>query len=485
MFSVMLVDDEVWSLRGLEQLLPWGDMGYRIAATYNDSVDALEAIASAHPDVVFTDIRMPELSGIDLIREARKLVPSPEFVVISGYNDFKYAQSAVHLGAFDYCLKPIDVDEGVQLLERLSVRLKSRRRESDSRTYRDIVSGKGKNVGLLKVVSTLPPNVDRSWVAFAVRSRHSELLEEAAAGEDVRFEVLTPDTELSILLVNGTTEPLERIAESLHRTLSGVDACAGMSSFAADGQDLPHLVQEAEMASAQRFIGPAAGIVRYDARRSEHVEKLSREMEAALASYNFLRGNLIIDRFPELVRREHLGIHHVVNFWNRFVKTISEWKVDLLPAIAPDHLEYEHIVERFETIDGLAAHMKDIVARGRTSLRLGTETAGNINSRFIDLLEFVNRNYRSRLKLSELAEEYGLNFSYCSDLFRRCTNGTFSDYVTGLRMKEALALGKSGKHSAQEIAELVGYSDYFYFSRKFKQYYGVSPNQVRSVDQAH
>jgi len=486
MFSVMLVDDEVWSLRGLERLLPWSDMGYHISGSYTDSVDALEAIERIHPDVVFTDIRMPEVSGIDLIARGSRVVPPPEFVVISGYNEFKYAQSAVHLGAFDYCLKPIDVEVGIRLLERLSARLKSRRRELDSRICRELLNGNTENLMLSKAVANAPQSASTMWMSIAIHSAHQELLEDAASSvPEVEYQLITPEVERSVLLLAGIDSKLRRVAESLSDSLTAVGLCGGVSTLSADRATLPHLVQEAEIAGAQLFIGPASGLIHYDAHRSESLEKLCRELDAALGAYNYLRGSLLIDRFVDVVRQEHLGLYHVVKFWNRFVNTIGEWKIDLVQTSVPDHLDYHALVSRFHSIDGLTVYMKNIVGRGSAKLRLRRKLSRNINARFIDLLEYVNRHYKSKLKLSELAPEYQLNFSYCCELFKRCTNGTFSDYVTGLRMKEALSLGKSGKFSAHEIAGIVGYTDYFYFSRKFKQYHGISPNQVRSVDPTH
>ena len=484
MFSVMLVDDEVWSIRGLEKLLPWSDMGFRIVATFTDAVEALQGVERLHPDVVFTDIRMPEVSGIDMIRHGRALSPAPEFVVISGYNDFHYAQAAVHYGAFDYCLKPIDADEGTRLLGRLSERLRIRRREVDAATYRDILAGRYRGMHTTSTEKLSGQTSDEGyWAVIAARTAHDELLEEAAeAVEGIEYQMLTPGVEEVIMIVHGSEQEVSLLAGTLDDILRRLGISGGMSMSSPDFKLVGNLTEEAEMAAAQDFVGPAVGLVHYRTERSEKLEVLTRELDAALSAYNYIRGCLLIDRIQELLRSEGLGVHHVVAVWNRFVASIEEWKIDVAPIGIMEHLNYSSIINHFESLERLTEHMKEVISCGIASLHLRKEASNNINSRFIRLLEYVNRNYKSKLKLSLLAEDYGLNFSYCCELFKRCTNGTFSAYVTGLRMKEALFLEKSGRYSLQQVAEMVGYTDYFYFSKRFKQFYGITPNQVKSVN---
>lgn len=123
MNRAILVDDEYWALKGLETLFPWAEHGYALLGSFDDPVDALEAILAEKPDVVVTDIRMPEVSGLDLLRAAREKGLATEFVIVSGYGEFEYAQEAIRHGAFDYLLKPISYEKADALLGRLDVKL--------------------------------------------------------------------------------------------------------------------------------------------------------------------------------------------------------------------------------------------------------------------------------------------------------------------------------------------------------------------------
>ena len=127
MYTAILVDDEYWALVALRKQFPWEKYNFEIAGEFMDSDEALEEICQKQPDVVFTDIRMPGMSGIDLLREARRRGIESEFVIVSGYGEFIYAQEALQQGAFDYRLKPIQPGEAPEILESLIKRFQSKK----------------------------------------------------------------------------------------------------------------------------------------------------------------------------------------------------------------------------------------------------------------------------------------------------------------------------------------------------------------------
>jgi len=125
MHKVLLVDDEVFARTGLRGLIPWNRFGFEIVAEAENGEEALQMIREEQPDLVVTDIRMPVLDGLELIRTVKEQdIASPRFIIISGYNDFKYAQQAVRFGVEDFILKPIDEAELSDTLKRVADSLK-------------------------------------------------------------------------------------------------------------------------------------------------------------------------------------------------------------------------------------------------------------------------------------------------------------------------------------------------------------------------
>lgn len=131
MYRLLLVDDEKMALIASLHSFPWESYGFAPPLPCGSPHEALALLRTEYFDAVFIDIRMPELSGIDIIRICRQEGIDVQFIVISGYSDFEYARAALQLFALDYCLKPVLPEDAVRVLERLSIRLFEVRLQKD------------------------------------------------------------------------------------------------------------------------------------------------------------------------------------------------------------------------------------------------------------------------------------------------------------------------------------------------------------------
>src|SRR5699024_3235911 len=112
MHKVYLVDDDVFVRKGIKTLIDWESLGFQVFGEADNGEDALAEIQELKPDLVLTDIRMPVLDGLDLVKKTKETLEKPPyFIVISGYNDFKYAQRALRYNVKDFILKPVDQEE--------------------------------------------------------------------------------------------------------------------------------------------------------------------------------------------------------------------------------------------------------------------------------------------------------------------------------------------------------------------------------------
>ena len=123
LYTVLLVDDEPWVLKGMKMSFKWESMGFIVIAETTRATEAWDIICSKKPNVIFTDIRMPEITGLELVKKARDKGINSEFVIISGFADFAYAQEALKNSVFDYCLKPIKEADADEILTRLKKHL--------------------------------------------------------------------------------------------------------------------------------------------------------------------------------------------------------------------------------------------------------------------------------------------------------------------------------------------------------------------------
>lgn len=123
MYKVVIVDDEHWILEGIKMTFHWMECGFEVVFYSTNPMETLDFILKNSPEAVFTDIRMPGISGLELIQKAKEQGSKSEFIVISGHSDFNYAVEAMRLGAFDYILKPLEEETANNILKKLKKHL--------------------------------------------------------------------------------------------------------------------------------------------------------------------------------------------------------------------------------------------------------------------------------------------------------------------------------------------------------------------------
>lgn len=135
MYRVVIVDDEPWALIGIRKLIERNGNKFKIICETTEPLKALEVICEEYPDVVFADIRMPEMTGIELMQRTRAQEKDVDFVVISGFAEFSYVQQALQEGAMDYQLKPLDMEKAQEMLDKLYKKLENKRSTNDLSFY--------------------------------------------------------------------------------------------------------------------------------------------------------------------------------------------------------------------------------------------------------------------------------------------------------------------------------------------------------------
>ena len=123
MYSLIIVDDDEMIRKGVEKVIQWNELGYEVKGTFKSAVDAIEFVKYNHVDVILTDIRMPQMTGLELVKKIQELQEGIKAVIISGYGEFELAKQALRLKVEDYLLKPLGEDEINQVFLKLKKRL--------------------------------------------------------------------------------------------------------------------------------------------------------------------------------------------------------------------------------------------------------------------------------------------------------------------------------------------------------------------------
>lgn len=119
MYRVYLLDDEPWALKGLRKSFDWESLGFQVIGMSTNPLEALQRVQHLQPDLIVTDIRMPELTGLEMIKACCDLSLDCEFIIVSGFADFEYARTAMTYGVKNYILKPINVEKAMDILKNI------------------------------------------------------------------------------------------------------------------------------------------------------------------------------------------------------------------------------------------------------------------------------------------------------------------------------------------------------------------------------
>ncbi|WP_256759756.1 response regulator [Cohnella sp. WQ 127256] len=502
MLKVIVADDEEQIRLGIAEGIPWEDIGLTLVGTAENGRDALELVMKQLPEIVLFDINMPFMSGLEFAAEAKKALPHSQFIVLSGYDDFEYAQEAINLGVSDYLLKPISPTDLVEALEKAKHKLLDRQNQerfldklkhqmkqaipllrenlvSDimhhRTTYNSILhqlehlelyfpSDKFA-VLLIEPMSFLgklnSPEADRQLTLFAVRNICDEAINETVSAYSVIGN--TGLVEILISFPSDTTDlhPLlnlvsERIQHVIQTHLR-ISVIIGTGHIYSGLEQVQYSYREALLAF--RFRAPL--LPGYP---------LDKEMELLGAVKNGSRLALsILDEMIEEMKQNTDETKH-----EEIVRVIEHQVYISLTKLLSSH---GFTGERLSSLNLETAPVHELVNR---SLQLITEAQGVSYRKEIEAVKtYIVVHYADDVALKDIAESVYMNMNYLCTLFKAEVGETIIQYLTRYRMERAREQLLGTSLRIFEIAEKVGYSNTNYFSSAYKKFYGLSPNEFR------
>lgn len=523
MYKVLLADDEMLDLEGMKTFIPWPELGLEVAAAVNSGFEACEVLDREGIDILVTDIRMPNMSGLELAKRAREKRRGLRVVFVSGHRDFQYAKQAMELNAGGYVLKPMDDREFIETLIRVREELDSeKRRQEKEESYRRLVPF-AKNEYLLRLLESAPGSVpdsaegrgldreygldrlalparvalleidDYSWKLNpfseterrALMNRYDEVL--ISYLEEISIEhVCRVANRRTACLLGSDADPaalealISRIASSFPFTVT-----AGLGRPAPGLSGLHASYREAGEALERKMLRGKGRVIEYAEGGGSDLEDL-RGLDAslegmlrAIVRYDLVRVHDelsavfgLASRLGSKITIQRFAMYAVMKLSEQ-LKGMNE---DLYGLLG---LEFKNldILLQFETIEEIEGWMR------RKAFELSEILQAKKQSRNGKLIESVIGRAKERLQgsitLRELAETFGFSPNHLGQLFKEETGRNFSDYVIQLRMEEAQRLLKDTRLKIYEVADRVGYRYLPYFSRQFRETTGMTPLEYR------
>ena len=501
MHRILVADDEAIIREGIKCLFDYEELGFTICAEAESGEQTFEMIQIHRPDVVLLDIRMPGMTGLEVIRRARNLGYGGKVVIISSYTDFKYAQEAIRYGVQNYLTKPIDEDELKAVLIGFREALdKERLARAATQHYR--TRARSSIVRDLLLGEDIPSGEDLKELNLLSGAYQAVLFRRPrrSSGEEIRLS--NPDNSLYDHILLQDREVLLLKGESAIRKFRELAEFTGRANredpdalpFFACGevvhapQDIANSFQQAQrlldrqfFCEKEQYILDSAALPALEGGRpvvsQELVSRYSGLLLDCIQSFNRRRIAELLRQLQEELYASSDPTPTIKLFLTDLYLRIKEQMHHLYPGSEIPFFTNAAIIR---TIDQ-AQYLSEVIwfYSKRFEVFMDATGTSNRDSVLDDVLHYIQHNYAGNITLETIAPLFGYNRSYLGKIFTKKMGQNFNSYVDLVRIEKSKELLLNDDMKVYTIAERVGYKNVDYFHIKFKKYVGQSPAEFR------
>lgn len=452
MLKVYIIDDEKLIVDELKKILDWGQYGYTVIGSSTDSRQAYAEIIKLKPHLVISDINMPEISGLYLFERIKEVNPLISFCFLSAYDNFDYVQEALQLGAVNYLKKPILVEELIALIQNISKNIDG---AFSSQLFEAIVSRQyyEKDTYIENLFlnnDSIKPSSQYRIVTF--RDFNEEKMEHCQK-LTADYYRLYHDEKMAIFLAYYVD------FGCLSSLSANYQVSVGVSKTFTDFSLISKHLRMSRIAAFQSFISGQKTLTIVE--DNPHLADLIREINSTKNTYELQV--LLSDLKAKIIAYE-IKCYDLQTIYRTTMFNLV--KFDVIPF---DHKFDEiSVVNHYEDLDEFVKEINSYFV---------TEEMIEENISVIDMVkDEIENNIAQHYSLSYFAHKYHYNLSYFSQFFKKQTGCSFAEYVANVKMNIAKTLIQNNDISLSQIADQVGYKDYYHFSKMFKKITGMTPS---------
>lgn len=512
MYKMIIVDDEKVIRRGLVDLVSWPELGFSVEQDFEDGREAIEYLKSNEVHAVLTDVKMTDVSGLELAKWVYEHAPHIKVVIISGYKEFEYAQQAIQYNVSNYLLKPTKLDEIENVFSQVKLKLvreeqalAERRRSREwlpllrEQFFTDLL------MGALRQPKELKKRIEAIGLPFGAadgcciadvrlfkeedvaRAREAEhrrlieglgrLFQQQESGNVHLYPVWLRDSFKVIGTWNRTlaTDPgRQLVEEQLEQIMSSAKAVFDFDIQVRVEYVYDSLLDLAVHSEAVRLtMQESSGKMRLE--KAEY-ERLVTKYKLFIS--NVLEGNVegvnsLMDRFFEDFRAVPVQFSHrlIRDLFSIIQHTLGQGGTDI-KQLTSKVLDYDISYGGIDEIWSLGKH---------TVTQVMHTIASSKNESSKGLVEqarqYIGQHFQEDISLDNVADTVFLHPVYFSKLFKQHAGINFTEYLTRLRIDKAKELIQTGQYKMYEVGSMVGYPNSKYFYRVFKQTVGCTPTE--------
>ncbi|MFP4442690.1 MAG: response regulator [Spirochaetia bacterium] len=523
MIKVVIVEDERLVRIGIAASVEWEKLGFTVGGQAEDGESGYNLILREKPEVVITDIKMPRMDGLEMIRRIQKELPETEFIVITSYNDFPLAQKALRLGVADYLIKseiepPLLEETLRRIVDKLDASKqklvmgsgKSETGSDETRIeleLRQSLSGvpafTGYSERLYRIVSDIdyvavcsfeqefpPQNLPDERAGMIYRSLVAAM-DDSLSGIGCRYIIQMNSNRFALLFCGPWKQEYDRAAARACRSLKNhfnLTAVIGISGKRTDSIALAEAYNQAVEASKMLFFHPGeiVGHILNDSREKELFpsEGEDEQVFALAKRLDFARLSEMVEKtLGKLNGRDDIDPVSVIE-WSISVFT-TVYRQSMLRSDSAVfsreafkvYKEFSDKTEKVVSVSGLMELTSAFFADFTKIIPRKNDAASEIIN---NAVLYIQEHVTDKISLDKLSSEVGASRYYLSTIFNEKIGESLTNYINKKKMEKAMELLSKKYYSNSMLAELLGISDETYFSKLFKKHTGVSPKNFRS-----
>lgn len=495
MIHIIIVEDEPAIARGLSLLITQNYPDFQVQAICRNGKEGLKKILEQKPDLVFADINMPVMNGLDMIEQMQSAGYHTRCIILTGYAEFEYARTAIRLGISDYLLKPVAPDtldeimnscreqyrSGLRILQEEYLKRHLNSREELSETCNPLLNY---SCTLMVIFSgPMCSNIyNETIVGIETRPADTHLLENLQERHQISLFALPGhhynETIYALVCPKQQEVNLEQVARSLYESFQqpGTFLNLVVSETALDGEKLYDLTRNTYLFSLFRNCFGCSSIRFFQPISQEDPIHVSQTVKQICAG------------IPGQPTREtlHDFLHSMLAFWEEQQVTQFQLVADLryfISTVIHDYTEeniiYPDAAELVSSCQNYDELEKEIQYELDRIYGFGDETLQKDQQSLArQVRNWLDKHFTAQITYKIFQDIFGHNEKYLSSLFKAEFGTSPSKYIGELRLNMAKKLMQSNPDILlKDVAEMVGFTDAFYFSRVFKSHEGVSPSQ--------
>lgn len=530
MYKMIIVDDDESVRKGLKISIDWSEINIRVVGLAKNGEEALKMVKEEKPEFVITDIYMPKMDGLELTIKIKEVVPYAKVIILSGYEDFDYARTAIRNNAYDYILKPIKAEKMIKIVkkakkvidqEMLKLQderdLKKQLKESlpvlkeryldyllsrrlsleyikENYKYIELDIEDKKTVVLVIELDDIEEmeakkDEERQIIMLSIKRALNSILNQGFQGEIITHY---PNRFVIIMNYENNNNIIKEITSLCNKMKNFLEdyfdhsITIGIGGLYDDSEQIVNSYQEAIEALEYKIFFGKGNII--------YIGDVAINKKQNKYNYPFEQENKIItalkigdveniekyigefttyyldnnNTFPEEFKRACIQLIYYI------FRNLIYWNYSIDIAIN----SIEEKIKRAKSHQKVEKYMKRYI--NNIASKIIQKKESEYNHVVKKVCEYIEEKYSQNINLEDIANSVYLTSNYLSNLFKEETGKTIMNYLTEIRLKKAKKLLLNTEYKVFEVAEKVGYKDARYFSQVFKKNVGITPTTFRN-----